>query len=130
MDFKIKICSITLDSKDSDALSDFYAALLGWQKNSGEPEFIGVSTPGEFPVLWFQQVDDYQPPVWPEEADAQQQMVHIDFVVDDVKKAVRHALACGATKSPNQYHDRWTVMFDPAGHPFCLSEYKAFFDKD
>jgi len=128
---KIKLCSITLDSADANALADFYAALLGWEKNSTTPEFIGVSVPGEVPVLWFQQVQGYTPPVWPEEPGAQQTMVHLDFVVDDIGKAIQHALDCGAAESPKQYHaDRWTVMFDPAGHPFCLAEYPAFFEKD
>ena len=130
---KIKLCSITLDSADANALADFYAALLGWEKqvNKDLPEFIGVRMPGEVPVLWFQQVESYQPPVWPEEPGAQQTMVHLDFVVDDIDVAMQRALDGGAVKAEKQYYaDRWTVMLDPAGHPFCLAEYKAFFEKE
>jgi len=127
---KMKICSVTLDCADADALADFYAALLGWEKNSADPAFIGVSVPGEMPVLWFQRVQGYRPPVWPEEPGAQQTMAHLDFVVNDIGKAIQHAVACGAMKSAKQFYaDRWTVMFDPAGHPFCLGEYKAIFDE-
>lgn len=128
---KIKLGSITLDAGDSNALADFYAALLGWEKNSDDPAFLRVSLPGEVPVLWFQQVEGYQPPVWPEQPGKQQTMEHLDFVVDDIDKAVQRALDCGAAIAAEQYHpDRWTVMLDPAGHPFCLGEYKAFFEKD
>ena len=50
-----------------------------------------------------------------------QQMAHMDFYVQDLNQAVSHALNCGATKSEVQYFDTSTVMFDPEGHPFCLS---------
>jgi hypothetical protein len=69
------------------------------------------------------------PPIWPEEPEMQQQMVHIDFAVNDIEKAVKHAIDCGARKSPVQYSENWTVMFDPAGHPFCLAQLKPYFDK-
>jgi len=48
-------------------------------------------------------------------------MAHIDFKVKDLDEAVAHAIKCGATKSKVQYYDTSTVMFDPEGHPFCLS---------
>ena len=66
---------------------------------------------------------DYVPPVWPEEPNAQQQMLHIDFAVpsqEDMERAVKHAISCGATKAETQYSEEWTVMFDPVGHPFCF----------
>jgi len=34
--------------------------------------------------------------------------------------AARHAVSCGASKADVQYSDHWTVMIDPAGHPFCF----------
>jgi len=131
---KIKMFSITLDTDDVHKLADFYAALLGWEKRCDHPEFIEVSAQkgepffrGEHPFIWIQENRDYKPPVWPEEPEAQQQMVHIDFVADDIDNAIRHAMACGAKKAATQYSERWTVMFDPAGHPFCLCELKPFF---
>ena len=133
---KIKIFSITLDCKDANELADFYASLLGWEKRCDDPTFIEVSAQkgeplyrGEHPFIWIQQNEDYVPPIWPEEREMQQQMVHIDFAVDDIEKAIQHAIDCGARKSPVQYSENWTVMFDPAGHPFCLAQLKPFFDK-
>ena len=62
------------------------------------------------------------PPVWPEEPGAQQQMAHLDFVVqkDEMHQAVAHAVACGAKVAETQFSDHWTVMIDPEGHPFCF----------
>ena len=133
---KIKMFSITLDCKDAHELADFYTAFLGWEKRCDDPEFIEVSAQkgeplfrGEHPFIWIQQNDDFVPPIWPEEPERQQQMVHIDFAVNDIEKAVQHAIDCGARKSAEQYSENWTVMFDPAGHPFCLAQLKPFFDK-
>ncbi|MFY9494994.1 MAG: VOC family protein, partial [Limnochordia bacterium] len=72
-------------------------------------------------ILAFQRVEEYVPPVWPWQEGEQQQMLHLDFEVDDLEKAVEHATKCGAKKAEVQYYDSSTVMFDPAGHPFCLS---------
>ena len=133
---KIKMFSITLDCKDAHELADFYASFLGWEKRCDDPAFIEVSAQkgdplyrGEHPFIWIQQNDDFVPPIWPEEPEMQQQMVHIDFAVNDIEKAVKHAIDCGARKSPVQYSENWTVMFDPAGHPFCLAQLKPYFDK-
>jgi hypothetical protein len=48
-------------------------------------------------------------------------MAHIDFLVDDLAEAEKLAMKHGAVKSSVQFFDTSTVMFDPAGHPFCLS---------
>lgn len=47
-------------------------------------------------------------------------MAHLDFHVADVEEGVKTALSCGATLSEIQFDDRWRVMLDPAGHPFCI----------
>ncbi|MCL2853092.1 MAG: hypothetical protein FWE20_08690 [Defluviitaleaceae bacterium] len=50
-------------------------------------------------------------------------MAHVDFLVDnlDLAEAEELALRNGAKKSDVQFFETSTVMFDPAGHPFCLS---------
>ena len=72
--------------------------------------------------LSFQAEEDYVPPVWPEEPGEQQKSEHMDFLVDHLKEAEAHALACGAVRSPQQFLQGVTVFFDPDGHPFCLFE--------
>ena len=49
-------------------------------------------------------------------------MMHFDFYVEDLEAAIEHAKLCGATVSDTQFFEGGcTTMFDPAGHPFCLS---------
>ncbi len=117
---KIKMRTIVIDCQDAHRASDFYAALLGWGKTVIEPDWVLMRDPNGGTGLSFQSEPDYVPPVWPEEPGLQQKMLHIDFLVDDLETAVRHAIHCGATKAPQQYLPDVTVLFDPDGHPFCL----------
>ncbi|GHV41864.1 glyoxalase/bleomycin resistance/dioxygenase family protein [Clostridia bacterium] len=129
---KIKMYSLTLDCKDPHELAKFYAELLGWVIPFHDKEYAVVSAPGinqgAYPGITFQKNTEYKPPVWPEEPEAQQQMAHIDFAVNDLEKAVQYAICCGATIANKQFSDDWRVMFDPAGHPFCLCQMKHIFE--
>jgi len=75
-------------------------------------------------IFAFQEVEEYEPPVWPWKKGKQQQMAHLDFLVENLNSEVDHALKCGAKRSEIQYYETSTVMFDPEGHPFCLSTVK------
>ena len=114
------IIGIALDCPDANELADFYIKLSGWKKEISSDEWAALRTL-EGILLVFQTVKNYIPPVWPWKNGEQQQMAHMDFKVDDLSEAVEHALKCGAKKSDVQFFDTSTVMFDPAGHPFCLS---------
>jgi catechol 2,3-dioxygenase-like lactoylglutathione lyase family enzyme len=114
------IIGITFDCPDANELADFYAKLTGWDKEISSYEFAALRTSGGI-LLVFQSVKEYTAPVWPWEKGKQQQMAHIDFFVDDLAKTEELATELGARKSEIQYYDTSTVMFDPAGHPFCLS---------
>ena len=114
--------NVVLDSDHADELSAFYEKLLGWTRFKGEEYTVLVNLEQTGTPTWItiQQVDEYVPPVWPATLDAQQQMAHLDFHVQDVEEGVKYALSCGASLSEYQYDDRWRVMIDPAGHPFCI----------
>ncbi|MDD4796139.1 MAG: VOC family protein [Eubacteriales bacterium] len=128
---KIKMYSFTVDCTDPQELAKFYAALLEWEMGFYDEEYAWVYAPGTnqgtYPCILFQRNLAYQPPVWPEEPEAQQQTAHIDFAVTDLERAVEHAIHCGATVANAQFSDDWTVMLDPAEHPFCLCLMKAVF---
>ncbi|WP_405848078.1 VOC family protein [Streptomyces sp. NBC_01518] len=47
-------------------------------------------------------------------------MIHFDFQVGDLDSAVAEAVALGATVAESQPQAKVRVLFDPAGHPFCL----------
>ena len=114
------IIGITFDCPNANDLADFYAKISGWNKEISSDEWAALRTP-EGILLVFQTVEDYVPPVWPWENGKQQQMAHIDFYVEDLEEAEKLAIKNGAVKSSVQFFDTSTVMFDPAGHPFCLS---------
>lgn len=128
---RIKLYSLTIDCKEPRELGKFYAALLRWELGSNDEEYAWAYPPGtqqgEYPCVVFQRNADFVPPVWPDEPGSQQQMAHMDIAVDDLEKAVRHAVACGATVASTQYSKDWTVMIDPSGHPFCLCLIKHIF---
>ena len=114
------IIGMAFDCPNANELAEFYLRLTGWTKEISSEEWAALRTP-EGILLVFQTVDGYIPPVWPWKDGAQQQMAHIDFLVDDLQRAEAVAVANGATRSEVQFFDTSTVMFDPAGHPFCLS---------
>jgi len=130
----IKLSSIMIDCIDQHELAKFYAKLIDWDIVFVDEEYAVISPPGmkrgTYPCISFQKNPDYKPPVWPEEPDAQQQMEHIDFVVNDLSRAVQHATNCGAVEAGSQFADYWKVMLDPAGHPFCLVEHKSIVESD
>ncbi|MDR2904013.1 MAG: VOC family protein [Clostridiales bacterium] len=131
-ELKIKLSALTLDCKNPHALAEFYAKLLNWSIAYEDETYVIVGAPGTgqggYPGITFQLNPAYMPPVWPEEPDKQQQMAHIDFIVNDMEKAVAHAVQCGAKVSEKQFSQDWTVLFDPAGHPFCLCNTSQVFD--
>jgi predicted enzyme related to lactoylglutathione lyase len=126
---KIKMYSFTLDCRDPHELAKFYAALLNWEVIFATEEWACVGVPGSdkgaYPGILFQGNPLYERPVWPDEPEEQQQMAHLDFAVNDLEAAVEYAIHCGATVAEQQFSDHWRVMFDPAGHPFCLCEMKS-----
>ncbi len=126
---KVKLYAFTLDCRDPLALAEFYAALLGWEIPYHDAQWACVGAPGApqgaYPGLQFQRNPAYQPPVWPDAPQAQQQMAHLDFAVDDLEQAVAHAIQCGARPASAQFSTQWRVMLDPAGHPFCLCQMQS-----
>lgn len=117
---KISLYSIVIDCADNQKLSEFYHQLLGW-------DFVEVSEEGwkaiqssEGLLILFQQIDGYIPPVWPQKKNKQGQMMHIDFMVDDLNNAIEKAVLLGATVCPEKYYDSSRTLLDPEGHPFCL----------
>lgn len=119
----IKFSSVTLDCSNQEELADFYTALLGWDKERFDEEWLGVISPDKHICLLFQETEDYVSPVWPNEKGRQQQMTHLDFAAapDERDEVTRHALSCGATLASLQYYDFSSVFIDPAGHPFCIN---------
>jgi Glyoxalase-like domain len=114
----IRLGSIALDCADPGRLASFWADLLGGEVAFTSDAFVAVKADR----IWLAatRVEDYQPPTWPE-AHMPKQM-HLDLAVDDLAEAEQQATALGAVRAASQpAPERYIVLFDPAGHPFCLS---------
>lgn len=133
-ELKIKMYALTIDCKEPYKLAKFYADLLKWDIAFQNDEYVCIAAPGtnqgQYPGITFQRNPMYVQPVWPEEPGVQQQMAHLDFAVNDLEKAVQHAVKCGAKVADQQFSDDWRVMLDPVGHPFCLCPMKPVFESE
>ncbi len=113
-----RLAMVTLDCADPQAEAAFWSAALGWQVAHAEDEYAMLT--GGSSALGFGRVEGYSPPAWPDDAGVKQ--FHFDLAVDDLTAAADALVALGATVPDVQPGgDRWRVLLDPAGHPFCLT---------
>jgi hypothetical protein len=82
------------------------AAGAGLETVAKYPEFSGAKLPHHDMLLLAQQLGDGAP------------RVHLDFHTDDLDAEVARLEALGATRATRA--ERWQVMRDPAGLPFCV----------
>ena len=109
-----------IEAPDPGVLARFYSALVGWPIGHEEPGTAILVAPGGATYVVFQQADGYHAPVWPPVEGEQRPMMHFDFQVGDLDSAVADAVGLGATLADFQPQEHVRVLFDPAGHPFCL----------
>lgn len=110
------VMGVMLDCPDAEALSAFYAELLGKPITYQGDGMAMIGENGDRPVL-FQQVQDYTAPRWRDPARPQQ--LHLDVLVTDIEAADAAAQGIGASRLPGD-GENWRVYADPAGKPFCL----------
>ncbi len=114
---------VVLDAPDPQALGLFYAEMLGWEIFKNKPtEFVLAVPGGSEAYMSFQPQTsaEWVRPVWPARDGHQQMMLHLDVEVGELEVAVAHAVELGAVVADHQPQDNVRVLFDPAGHPFCL----------
>ncbi len=110
--------AISLDSSDPHRLGQFYRELLDFEVLYESGELVVLAGAGV--MLTIEQVADHRPPDWPGNQVPKQ--MHLDLFVTDLDIAETAAIECGAVKAGFQpAPDRWRVLIDPAGHPFCLT---------
>ncbi|CAM5446580.1 MULTISPECIES: VOC family protein [Streptomyces] len=118
-----RLSTVVLDAPDAHELAAFYRLLLGYAVRAEEPHWVLIGPPpgAEGVALAFETEPDYVRPVWPGRRPGDQQMMlHLDVQVDDLAAETARAVAAGATLAGHQPQDDVRVLFDPAGHPFCL----------
>ena len=112
------IAMFTIDCPDAKVMGDFYAALLGMTIAYADENAV-MLTGESGPALGFGTEKNYTPPAWPD--DKTEKQFHFDLKVADIAAAEKACVALGATRPDHQPGETWTVMLDPAGHPFCLT---------
>jgi hypothetical protein len=113
-----RIGSVSLDCADPVALATFWANLLGGDIVFSSDDFVAVKLENTW--LSTTKVENYKPPSWPTGSTPKQ--IHLDLAVDDLDSSELFAQQLGAVKAEFQPQpDRWRVLLDPAGHPFCVT---------
>jgi catechol 2,3-dioxygenase-like lactoylglutathione lyase family enzyme len=111
--------AVTLDCAEPEPLAEFWSAALGGTIAHRSDNFFGVELPGGTWIGAYR-IDGYAPPEWPEGESPKQ--FHLDLSVGDLDAAENALLGLGARKADHQPEpDRWRVLLDPAGHPFCIT---------
>jgi catechol 2,3-dioxygenase-like lactoylglutathione lyase family enzyme len=114
----IRLGAVAVDCPDPAALGEFYRSVLGCKVVLSTPDVVALEGPGI--LLSFERVADHRPPTWPGGTTPKQ--VHLDFAVAELDGEEARILALGATKAQEQPNpDKWRVLIDPAGHPFCIT---------
>ena len=96
-----------------DAERDFWTELTGWvpQPSSVSGAFSSLRRPEGRPLrLLFQRVDDDRPAV----------TAHLDVACGDRAAETARHRALGAEQVAE--HERWTVLRDPSGATYCLTD--------
>ncbi|MGW5461002.1 VOC family protein [Streptomyces sp. NPDC003996] len=114
-----RFAAVTFDCADPKELADFYSELLGMSVLFSNDDFVFLGKEGST-GLGFNRLADYRRPTWPD--PAQEKQAHIELGVDDLDAAEKWLLELGAEKPEFQPGgERWRVLLDPAGHPFCIT---------
>ena len=116
----ITLDTITIDCLEEDIpkMITFYEQLTGFAAETID----GVAMPtllGKNIAISFFPVNHYYAPSFPSPAVGRQ--IHLDLYVKDLPAAISYALSIGAKESPKQFHHSYHILFDPVGHPFCLT---------
>jgi hypothetical protein len=109
--------AVTIDCPDPLSLARFYQEITGGELFASNNDFVALA--GGNVRLDFQRVANHQAPPWPDPTAPLR--VHLDFVVPDLDQAEAHLTKLGASRADFQPGgQRFRVLLDPVGHPFCL----------
>lgn len=113
----LKVGGITFDAADPEALAKFWSKATGVPVGSASPEFARLTPDDSIGSLFFIKVP---------EGKTAKNRCHIDFNVESDREAeVERLISLGASKTKTHVMENgftWTVLQDPEGNEFCLSE--------
>lgn len=107
----LKIVNITVNTHDPKELADWWVAALDGEITADYGDFV-FTRMGAI-GMGFQKTDESGP-----------NRLHLDLAADDRQSEVRRLVGRGATRvADHEVPDiTWTVMADPHGNRFCVSE--------
>ncbi len=113
----LRVRDVVIDCNDHEKVLRFWSAALGWKRRPVNDQYVALVPPTGVtaPALLFQKVP---------EKKAVKNRVHIDFgakrqMEEEVARLVTLGAKVLATRSLDDL--RWTVMADPEGNEFCVS---------
>jgi catechol 2,3-dioxygenase-like lactoylglutathione lyase family enzyme len=114
----LRLRNITFMSPDPERLADFWAAALGFdERQATDDEILLADAEWSWPRCTIQRVDA---------ARARPAPLHLDLTpLDDRGAAVARLVALGATEGETHGDEggfRWTVVLDPDGNEFCVTD--------
>ncbi|MFM9368173.1 VOC family protein [Streptomyces sp. Da 82-17] len=123
--------AVTFDCGDPVQLAGFYGEMLGLPVVFATEDFVFLGQGEGVAGLGFSRLEGYRAPGWPGDGDGDgdggvggggEKRAHVEVGVDDLDGAEAWLLELGAVKPDFQPDpERWRVLLDPAGHPFCIS---------
>lgn len=112
---------VAIDAADLAAVSSFWAGVLGGSVDPDDDWHTVFDGDGK-PRIGVQLAPNHVAPEWPD--GDQQQQIHLDLYVADVRAAHDEVMGLGARllqEAPDlDAEEGFQVYADPAGHPFCL----------
>lgn len=109
--------NVSFMTADPRGLADFWAASLGLtERRDEEGETIVADADWSYPRLTFQKV---------EVSSSHPRQLHLDLTADDRRAEVRRLRDLGAKELRNNSIEggwSWTVMTDPDGNEFCVTD--------
>jgi 4a-hydroxytetrahydrobiopterin dehydratase len=117
----VQMLELAIDAMDIPAIRPFWTAVLAF---ADEPDGNGLIDPaGQFPPLWFQQMDIPRP---------QRNRVHFDVTVADDEAVVRvkAALAAGGRLVDDSFAPSFWVLADAEGNEACVCTWTGRDERD
>ena len=108
----------SLDTDDPPRMAEFYTALLGWQVERTEDDWITLRGDGNARIA-FQLALNHKRPTWPDNDRAAAVSLRLRGRRPGGGRGVR-GLDRGPAGRGARPIDQFRVFLDPSGHPFCL----------
>lgn len=112
----LRLRNVTFMTRDPSRLADVWQAALGLpERKTSAEEVLLATAEWEFPRFTFQLVSDER---------QRPSAVQLDLTPEDRRTEVERLVALGATAGATHGDDafRWTVMRDPDGNEFCVTD--------